>query len=152
MVWCLQHLSYVGLEFNKVSHMSSYYAGAVWRYVKQVGVDWYVALPFHLYPERVGVEGYSWGFFVGVCRPVLKSWHYFRPKICHFTDLFSDQTSKIHTCFQVPDLAFRQKLCHHYLDSVCKQKKLFKCISNSHISTSFLFFWNWNNKYAHTLP
>ena len=51
-----------------------------------------------------------------------KSWHYFRPKICHFTDLFSDQTSKIHTCFQVPDLAFRQKLCHHYLDSVCKQK------------------------------
>ena len=28
-LWCLQHLSCVGLEFNKVSHMSSYYAGAV---------------------------------------------------------------------------------------------------------------------------
>ena len=39
-------------------------------------------------------------------------------------------------------LAFRQKLCHHYLDSVRKQKNFFGCISNSHISTSFLFIWN----------
>ena len=28
----------------------------------------------------------------------------------------------------------------------CK-KKFFKCISNSHISISFLFSWNWNDKY-----
>ena len=33
-------------------------------------------------------------------------------------------------------------------------KKFSKCISNSHISISFLFIWNWNDKYVHscTLP
>ena len=29
MVWCMQHLSCVDLELNKVSHMCSYYARAV---------------------------------------------------------------------------------------------------------------------------
>ena len=47
----------------------------------------------------------------------------------------------------------RQKLCHHYQVKV-DTKKFSKCISNSHISISFLFIWNWNDKYVHscTLP
>ena len=44
--------------------------------------------------------GYSWQFLVGVCRPVSKSWTYFRTKKCHFPDPFSGQTSKIYTHFQ----------------------------------------------------
>ena len=35
----------------------------------------------------------------------------------------------------------RQKLCHHYQVRV-ETKKFSKCISNSHISISFLFIWN----------
>ena len=31
-------------------------------------------------------------------------------------------------------------------------KKFFKCISNSHISISFLFIWNRKDNYVHTLP
>ena len=47
----------------------------------------------------------------------------------------------------------RQKLCHHYQVKV-ETKKFSNCISNSHISISFLFIWNWNVKYVHscTLP
>ena len=47
----------------------------------------------------------------------------------------------------------RQKLCHHY-QVRAETKKFSKCISNSHISISFLFIWNWNDKYVHscTLP
>ena len=33
-----------------------------------------------------------------------------------------------------------------------KQKKIFKSISNSDNSLSFLLIWNWNDKYLHTLP
>ena len=76
-----------------------------------------------------GAEGYSWEFLVEVCRPVLLTLTLFQTKKYHFPDLFSD-------------LAFRQKLLHHYLDSVRKQKKFFGCISNSHISTLFLLIWN----------
>ena len=32
-----------------------------------------------------------------------------------------------------------------------KQKSVFKYILNSHISVSFLFIWNWNDNYVHTL-
>ena len=35
----------------------------------------------------------------------------------------------------------RQKLCHHY-QVRAETKKFSKCISNSHISISFLFIWN----------
>ena len=35
----------------------------------------------------------------------------------------------------------RQKLCHHY-QVRGETKKFSKCISNSHISISFLFIWN----------
>ena len=47
----------------------------------------------------------------------------------------------------------RQKLCHHN-QVRAETKKFSKCISNSHISISFLFIWNWNDKYVHscTLP
>ena len=47
----------------------------------------------------------------------------------------------------------RQKYCHHY-QVRAETKKFSKCISNSHISISFLFIWNWNDKYVHscTLP
>ena len=47
----------------------------------------------------------------------------------------------------------RQKFCHHY-QVRAETKKFSKCISNSHISISFLFIWNWNDKYIHscTLP
>ena len=47
----------------------------------------------------------------------------------------------------------RQKLCHHY-QVKAKTKKISRCISNSHISISSLFIWNWNAKYVHscTLP
>ena len=47
----------------------------------------------------------------------------------------------------------RQKLCHHY-QVRAETKKFSKCISNSHNSISFLFIWNWNDKYVHscTLP
>ena len=43
----------------------------------------------------------------------------------------------------------RQKLCHHY-QVRAETKKFSKCISNSHISISFLFIWNWNDKYVHS--
>ena len=47
----------------------------------------------------------------------------------------------------------RQKFCHHY-QVRAETKKFSKCISNSHICISFLFIWNWNDKYFHscTLP
>ena len=70
----------------------------------KVGVDWHVTLPslpltwkpfiFHLYPERAGGHQTRPPKSIPVFRPVL--W--------------------------APDLAFRQKLHHHYLDSVCNQK------------------------------
>ena len=47
--------------------------------------------------------GYSWKFLVGVCRPVLQILTLFQTKKCHFPHPFSGQ-------------AFRQKLCHHYLN------------------------------------
>ena len=47
----------------------------------------------------------------------------------------------------------RQKLCH-LTKLERKQKKFSEYILNSHISISFLFIWNWNDKYVHscTLP
>ena len=52
---------------------------------------------------------------MGVCRPVLQ-----------ILTLFQTRPPKSIPVFRpvlwAPDLAFRQKLHHHYLDSVCKQK------------------------------
>ena len=55
-------------------------------------------------------------------------------------DPISDQ--KCHFPYPFADLAFRQKLCHHYLDkSAGKKNKFFKSISYSHISLSFLLIY-----------
>ena len=44
----------------------------------------------------------------------------------------------------------RQKLCHYY-QIRAQTKKFVKCISNSRISISFLFIWNWKDKFVYTL-
>ena len=49
-----------------------------------------------------GGGGYSWEFLVKVCCPVPQILTHFQTKKCNFPHPFSD-------------LAFRQKLCHHYL-------------------------------------
>ena len=55
-------------------------------------------------------------------------------------DPISDQ--KCHFPYPFADLAFRQKLCHHYLDKRADKKiKFFKSISYSHISLSFLLIY-----------
>ena len=94
-----------------------------------------VLLRIYCIPSR---GGYFWKFMVGVCRPVLQILTLFQTKKCYFPHPFSD-------------LAFRAKLCHHYQIRE-KTKKFFKCVSNSHISSSFLFTWNSNDKYVYTLP
>ena len=74
---------------------------------------------------------------MGVCRPVLQILTLFQTKKCNLSHPFSNQTSKIHNPFL--DLAFfRQKLCYYYLDKSAN-KKLFKSISNLHISLSFVY-------------
>ena len=57
-----------------------------------------------MYKRRDGWTpgGYSWEFFVGVCRPVPQILTRFQTKKCNFPHPFSD-------------LAFTQKLCYHYL-------------------------------------
>ena len=84
-----------------------------------------------------------------VCRPVLQILTLFQTKKCNLSHPFSDQTSKIHTPFL--DLAFRQKLCYHYLDKSAN-KKLFKSISNPHISLSFVYSFGIEtiNKFTHS--
>ena len=47
-----------------------------------------------------GFFGYTWEFLVGVCRLVFQILTLFHTKKCNLPDPFSDQTSKIHTCFQ----------------------------------------------------
>ena len=64
-------------------------------------------------------------------------------------DLISDQKLVIFNFFRqdllspypLLGLAFRHKLCHHYVDKG-KTKTFFKCISNSHICFSLFFIWN----------
>ena len=94
--------------------------------------------------------GYYWEFLVGVWCPVLRILTLLQTKKCHFPHPFSDQISKIHTHFRTwPNYLrawnslglIRQKLCHHY-QVRAETKKFSKCISNSHISISFLFIWN----------
>ena len=82
--------------------------------------------------------GYSQEFLVGVCHPVLQLLSLFQTKKCHFPNPFSD-------------LAFA-KIMLSLLRFQRKQKKLFKSISNSHISLSFLLIWNKNDKYVYTVP
>ena len=103
--------------------------------------------PLPIFPEGGGTSvhrltsrrgRYSWEFLVGVCRPVFQILSWYQTKKCNYPHLFSD-------------LAFTQKLCYFY--QIRPQiRKLFKSISNSHISLSFLLIWNWNDKNVHTLP
>ena len=83
--------------------------------------------------------GYTWEFLVEVCRSVLRILTLFQTKQRHFPHPFSDQTSKIHTRFQTWPLG-RNYIIMAYI--IAQTKNFFKCISNSHISTSFLFTWN----------
>ena len=71
-------------------------------------------------------------------------------------DPISDQKIKFSTpvfrldlsnLYSFSDLAFRQKLCYHYL-AQSVNKKIFISVSNSQISLSL----NWNGKYIHALP
>ena len=67
------------------------------------------------------------GILLGGCAARFsKSWHYFRPKYVILQTCFQTRPPKSIPVFRpvlwAPDLAFRQKLRHHYLDSVCKQK------------------------------
>ena len=87
---------------------------------------------------------------VGVCRLVLQILTLFQTKNCYFPQPFSDQTTKIHTRFQTAWALGRNYVIMAYI--IAQTKSLFKCISNSHISNSFIFIWNWNEKYVHTLP
>ena len=108
----------------------------------KVGEDWQCtlpSLPLTLKPfiysglvvgagEVLGDTRYSWEFFLGVCRPVLQILTLFQTKNMSFYRLvfrpdlqnpylFSD------LCYGLLiDLAFRPKLHHHYLDSVCNPK------------------------------
>ena len=82
--------------------------------------------------------GYSWQFLWGCSAWFSKSWPYFRPRNVIF-----------HTRFQTWPLG------RNYVTITqirAETKKFFKGISNSHISISFLFIWNWNGKYVHTFP
>ena len=67
------------------------------------------------------------GILLGGCAARFsKSWHYFRPKYVILQTCFQTRPPKSIPVFRpvlwAPDQAFRQKLHHHYLDSVCKQK------------------------------
>ena len=64
-----------------------------------------------LLPPRGGGGAYSWEFLVRVCRPVLQILTLFQTKKCNFPYPFSD-------------LAFRQKLCHNYIDWSGNKKKI----------------------------
>ena len=60
-------------------------------------------------------------------------------------------TLDLYKPYPFSDLAFRQKLCYHYLIRLGRKHKLFKSIWNSHISLSFLLIWDWNDKNVYTL-
>ena len=57
------------------------------------------------------------------------------------------QTKKFHFCQTCPPINYA---IITYITT--QTKKILKAISNSHISLSFLFVWNWTNKYFHTFP
>ena len=51
--------------------------------------------------QMLNSRGYSWELLVGVCRAVPQILTLFQTKKCYFSHPFSDQTSKIHTRFQI---------------------------------------------------
>ena len=59
---------------------------------------------------------YSWDFLVGVCCPVLQILTRYQTKKCNFPPPPLFQTRPLKSIPRFSDLAFRQKLCYHYLD------------------------------------
>ena len=88
-----------------------------------------------------------------VCRPVLQILTLFQTKkMQSFTIFYTRfQTRPLKSIPLFLDLAFRQKLCYHYLDKRAN-KKLFKSISNPHISLSFVYSFGIEtmNKFTHS--
>ena len=84
-------------------------------------------------------RGYSWEFLVGVCRLVLQILTLFQTKKMSF--------SRSHP---FSDLAFRQTLCHNYLDQSAN-KNFFKCIrSRIFLFLSYSFGNETINKFIHS--
>ena len=100
---------------------------STWIFLHPELISWY---------PRGGTPANSWW---GSAALFLKSWPDFRPK-----RVISDQTCKIHTRFQTWPLG-RNYVIGGQIN------KLFKSISNSYISLSFLLIWNWSDKNVHTL-
>ena len=96
--------------------------------------------------------GYSWELIERVCRLVIQTLTLFQTKTLSFPHQFSELASKIHTRFQAWR---RQKLCYHIKFRLERhqQRDVLKSLSYSHIYTlSFLFLWNWIDKYVHAFP
>ena len=98
--------------------------------------------------------GYSWELIERVCRLVIQTliMTLFQTKPLSFPHQFSEPASKIHTRFQTWR---RQKLCYHIKFRLERrqQRDVLKSLSYSHIYTlSFLFIWNWIDKYVHAFP
>ena len=86
----------------------------------------------------IGGGGYSWELLVGVCHPVFQILTLFETKTWHFPHPFSD-------------LAYAEIMLT-LLKLELQQKDFLKSISNcySPITLSFLFIYNWDDKYFHT--
>ena len=74
-----------------------------------------------------------------------KSWPYFRPKNFIFHIHFQTWPQKSLPVFR-PGLS---EIMSSFLRWQRQQKRFLICII---ISLSFLYIWNWNDKYVHTLP
>ena len=83
-------------------------------------------------------KGYSWEFFVGVCRPVLRIMILFQTKKCHFPHPFSDLEV-------VTKCNIRVYIDRNYVifAEIRTPTKRF---------LSFLFIYNWNDEHILTLP
>ena len=88
--------------------------------------------------------GYSWEFLVGVCGPVLQILTLFQiKKIVIFHIRF--QTWGGHKTQQ-----HKREIMSSLLRLKPQQKEFLKSISNSHITLSFLWIWNWNDEHIGT--
>ena len=97
---------------------------------------------------------FSRSLFFAQC-PLATAEHILGQRNIYTSSMSAEDTSqsvifeKINRKFRRP-LAFRRKLCYHYCSIRAQTKKLFKSISNSQISLSFLFIWNWNDTPVHS--
>ena len=89
-----------------------------------------------MHPLGGTAENYWWG----CAARFFRSWPDFRPKNIIFYTPFQTRTLKSIPVFR-PGLYAENMLSFSYL--LERKKKLFKSISNSHNSLSFLLIWNW---------